>query len=135
MAAYRIVQEALTNVRKHAAATTVRVALERGEHLVVRVSDDGVGVPQERRSGVGLASMRERAAELGGTCLITSPPGGGTTVEAVLPLVLEGDRPPTPSSPPDAIHPLQPVSSQGMNDGECCRMSLVQVAVPLHLRC
>ncbi|GGT00176.1 hypothetical protein GCM10010156_67890 [Planobispora rosea] len=93
VAAYRIVQEALTNVRKHASATTVRVALERSDHLVVRVSDDGVGVPPERRSGVGLTSMRERAAELGGTCLITSPPGEGTTVEAVLPLFLEEARP------------------------------------------
>ncbi|MBB2911948.1 signal transduction histidine kinase [Streptosporangium becharense] len=89
VAAYRIVQEALTNVRKHAEARTVRVSLERdGDHLAVRVSDDGVGVPVDRRSGVGLASMRERAAELGGTCIITSPPEGGTMVEAVLPVNL-----------------------------------------------
>ncbi|MBG0821866.1 sensor histidine kinase [Planomonospora sp. ID91781] len=86
VAAYRIVQEALTNARRHARARTVRVSLERGGQLSVRVSDDGVGVPAGRRSGVGLASMRERAAELGGTCMITSPPEGGTVVEAVLPL-------------------------------------------------
>ncbi|MBG0816216.1 sensor histidine kinase [Planomonospora sp. ID82291] len=85
VAAYRIVQEALTNAHRHARARTVRVALERNGRLGVRVSDDGVGVPAGRRSGVGLASMRERAAELGGTCMITSPPGGGTVVEAVLP--------------------------------------------------
>ncbi|GII01875.1 sensor histidine kinase [Planobispora takensis] len=89
VAAYRIVQEALTNVRKHAGASVVRVSLEREGHLGVRVSDDGTGVPPDRRSGVGLASMRERAAELGGTCMITSPPGGGTVVEAVLPLTLD----------------------------------------------
>ncbi|ACZ85575.1 sensor histidine kinase [Streptosporangium roseum] len=88
VAAYRIVQEALTNVRKHSRAEVVRVSLERGEDLRVRVSDDGVGVQPGRRSGVGLASMRERAAELGGTCVIGSPPEGGTVVEAVLPLNL-----------------------------------------------
>ncbi|MEU8384804.1 sensor histidine kinase [Streptosporangium sp. NPDC048865] len=89
VAAYRIVQEALTNARRHAGAATVRVSLERGEHgLRVRVRDDGSGVPPGRRSGVGLASMRERAAELGGTCVITTPPGGGTVVEAILPVNL-----------------------------------------------
>ncbi|MGW5155794.1 sensor histidine kinase [Nonomuraea wenchangensis] len=86
VAAYRIAQEALTNARKHAAAGHVTVTLARSERaLVVRVRDDGKGLPAVRRSGVGFASMRERAAELGGTCLITSP-GTGTQVEAVLPL-------------------------------------------------
>ncbi|WP_344862011.1 sensor histidine kinase [Planomonospora alba] len=89
VAAYRIVQEALTNARRHARARTVRVVLELGGPVRVRVSDDGVGVPEERRSGVGLASMRERAAELGGTCVIVSPPEGGTVVEAVLPLAVD----------------------------------------------
>jgi len=90
VAAYRIVQEALTNARRHAGATTVRVSLERGEgDLSVRVRDDGIGVPAGRRSGVGLASMRERAAELGGTCVITTPPEGGTVVEAILPVTLK----------------------------------------------
>ncbi|MDP9861629.1 MULTISPECIES: sensor histidine kinase [Streptosporangium] len=91
VAAYRIVQEALTNVRKHAQTDAVRVRLERGDDLRVQVSDDGVGLAPGRRSGVGLASMRERAAELGGTCVITSPPEGGTVVEAVLPLNLNVD--------------------------------------------
>ena len=89
VAAYRIVQEALANARRHAGATAVRLSLERGEgSLSIRVHDDGVGVPAERRSGVGLTSMRERAAELGGTCMITMPPEGGTMVEAVLPVNL-----------------------------------------------
>lgn len=85
VAAYRIVQEALTNVRKHARARHVRVALHRGDELLVVVADDGVGVPAERRAGVGLSSMTERAAELGGTCAVTSEPGRGTTVTARLP--------------------------------------------------
>ncbi|MCK2220325.1 sensor histidine kinase [Actinomadura sp. ATCC 31491] len=86
VAAYRIVQEALTNARKHAAAGRVEVTLTRAPRaLVVRVRDDGRGLPERRRSGVGFASMRERAAELGGTCLISSP-GTGTQVEAMLPL-------------------------------------------------
>ncbi|MGW0588230.1 sensor histidine kinase [Streptosporangium sp. NPDC002607] len=89
VAAYRIAQEALTNARKHAGAATVRLSLERGEDsLSIRVHDDGIGIPAERRAGIGLASMRERAAELGGTCMITAPPEGGTTVEAVLPVNL-----------------------------------------------
>ncbi|MEU8248881.1 histidine kinase [Nonomuraea sp. NPDC048916] len=102
VAAYRIAQEALTNVRKHADATRTTVTLACSEHaLVVRVRDDGKGLPGHRRSGVGFASMRERAAELGGTCRITQAPaagtdaGPGTQVEATLPL-------PRPSGAGDA---------------------------------
>ncbi|WP_433413921.1 sensor histidine kinase [Microtetraspora malaysiensis] len=102
VAAYRIAQEALTNVRKHADATRATVMLARSDHaLVVRVRDDGKGLPERRRSGIGFASMRERAAELGGTCLITRAPatgadaGPGTQVEVTLPLaVRSGDRAP-----------------------------------------
>ncbi|GAA3146289.1 hypothetical protein GCM10010466_41640 [Planomonospora alba] len=87
VAAYRIVQEALTNVRKHARARGAAVRLRREDAaLVVRVGDDGRGLPAATRSGVGLVSMRERAAELGGSCVIGPGPDGGTAVEAVLPL-------------------------------------------------
>ncbi|MEW9548879.1 histidine kinase [Nonomuraea sp. NPDC050783] len=87
VAAYRIVQEALTNTRKHARATRVRVALRREERLLrVTVTDDGVGLPPGARPGVGLLSMRERAAELGGTCVVQEAEGGGTVVHADLPL-------------------------------------------------
>ncbi|MEU8249500.1 sensor histidine kinase [Nonomuraea sp. NPDC048916] len=86
VAAYRIVQEALTNVRKHASATGVTVRLERAETLRVTVTDDGIGLPPDARPGVGLASMRERAAELGGTCVVRPAPEGGTAVYADLPL-------------------------------------------------
>jgi signal transduction histidine kinase len=86
-AAYRIVQEALTNARRHARASRIVVTLDRGDGvLLVTVADDGVGLPEEPSPGVGLTSMRERAAEIGGTCVITSGPEGGTTVTATLPL-------------------------------------------------
>ncbi|GGL03874.1 sensor histidine kinase [Planomonospora parontospora] len=87
VAAYRIAQEALTNVRKHARARTATVCLRHeGPSLTVRITDDGRGLPEASRSGIGLVSMRERATELGGSCVIVGAPGGGTAVEAVLPL-------------------------------------------------
>ncbi|MEZ0075804.1 sensor histidine kinase [Planotetraspora sp. GP83] len=95
VAVYRIVQEALNNVRRHARATRVDVVLERGGPAVpdgsggelrVRVVDDGIGLPARMRAGVGMSSMRERAAELGGSCVVTSPDTGGTVVEARFPL-------------------------------------------------
>ncbi|MFI6323977.1 histidine kinase [Nonomuraea sp. NPDC050556] len=87
LAAYRIVQEALTNVRKHAGARSalVRLALSQGE-LLVTVSDDGVGLPAVPDHGVGLTSMRERAAEVGGRFEVRRGAGGGTEVLARLPL-------------------------------------------------
>ncbi|MER6946703.1 sensor histidine kinase [Nonomuraea sp. NPDC000554] len=87
VAVYRIVQEALTNIRRHAQATRGRITLQRDRSaLRVQVSDDGRGLPEARRSGVGLTSMRERAAELGGICVVTGEPGKGTRVEVMLPL-------------------------------------------------
>jgi signal transduction histidine kinase len=86
VAAYRIVQEALTNARKHARAGRVTVRLERGDgRLRVTVTDDGIGLPEQVRTGVGLASMRERVAELGGSCTVRAGEGGGTLVSATLP--------------------------------------------------
>ncbi|WP_433376265.1 sensor histidine kinase [Streptosporangium sp. CA-115845] len=91
-AAYRIVQEGLTNVRRHAGARSVTISLRRGDSfLTVRVQDDGDGLPAAPRPGIGLASMRERAAELGGTCSIGPASGGGTVVEAVLPVTVRGE--------------------------------------------
>jgi signal transduction histidine kinase len=85
VATYRIVQEAVTNVARHAHARrcTVRLALEP-TLLVLEVADDGRGF-SDRREGVGLQAMRERALELGGTCEIASTPGVGTTVSVRLP--------------------------------------------------
>ena len=89
VAAYRIVQEALTNVARHAGARTcvIRLAVDpEARALVAEVEDDGRGLPADRRAGVGLTSMRERAEELGGTCVIGPAPNGGTRVAARLPL-------------------------------------------------
>jgi signal transduction histidine kinase len=109
VAAYRIVQEALTNVVRHAQARhcTIKLTVTADDRaqtadifkpsavggqrsslssLSLELTDDGIGLPAERRAGVGLASMRERAQELGGTCQIETMPGGGVRVAAQLPL-------------------------------------------------
>lgn len=81
VAAYRIVQEAVTNAVKHAAARQCAIDLTwRGDVLAIRVVDDGCGVPADRVAGVGLASMRERAEELGGRFEMMSGADGGTVV-------------------------------------------------------
>jgi signal transduction histidine kinase len=86
VAAYRIVQEALTNVHRHARADSAVVRLYLNGDLHVTVDDDGVGLPPQMRSGIGMSSMRERAAELGGSCTVGPGPKGGTLVRARLPV-------------------------------------------------
>jgi two-component system NarL family sensor kinase len=90
VAAYRIATEALTNVVRHARARSCEVRLSLDGGLVVEVSDDGIGVPSDRRPGVGLHSMRERAEELGGECTVGAFGTGGTRVLARLPLPDDG---------------------------------------------
>jgi signal transduction histidine kinase len=91
VAAYRIASEALTNVSRHAGATSCRVRLTvEGSALVVEIADDGVGIRAETAAGVGLVSMRERAEELGGRCRVWCPNGRGTVVRAELPLSVGG---------------------------------------------
>lgn len=87
VATYRICQEALENVRKHAHAQTcdIVLTLDAGQ-LRIDVRDDGRGVGPDAGAGVGSVAMRERAAELGGTCTVESAAGAGTCVRAVLPL-------------------------------------------------
>ena len=85
-AAYRIVQEALNNVAHHAHARNCTVRLLAQDELRLEICDDGTGLPPGARAGVGLISMQERAAELGGRCVVESQPGGGTRVRAWLPL-------------------------------------------------
>jgi len=88
VAAYRIATEALTNVARHASADNAVVRFDLTDALEVTIEDDGVGMPAMARAGVGITSMRERAAELGGRVEVESVPGGGTRVRARLPLVL-----------------------------------------------
>jgi signal transduction histidine kinase len=95
LACFRIAQEALTNVARHAGAGSVEVAVEieqagGARALVLRVSDDGRGIDPARPSGLGLLTMRERAAQLGGTVTIAARPEGGTTVRATLPIAGHG---------------------------------------------
>ena len=83
----RVVQEARTNVRRHAAATEVTVTLSyMDDTVVVDVQDDGAGFAADLPPvGIGLRAMRERVAELGGTLTVESTPGEGTTVAAAIP--------------------------------------------------
>jgi two-component system NarL family sensor kinase len=86
VAAYRIALEAITNVSRHAKARHCSVRLSLLGDLCLEVIDDGRGLPDEVRAGVGLTSMRERAEELGGTCRTEALPQGGTEVMVWLPL-------------------------------------------------
>jgi signal transduction histidine kinase len=119
VAAFRIAVEAMTNAARHSGAATcrVRVAVAMGvgsavsvvpaadgnaaaggggPMLLVEVADDGRGLPDHVRPGIGLVSMRERAAEVGGTCTIGPGTAGGTLVLARLPFA------PATGEPPDA---------------------------------
>jgi signal transduction histidine kinase/DNA-binding NarL/FixJ family response regulator len=86
VATYRIVQEGLVNVVKHAQAQTCQVRITLGDELGIQITDDGIGLPATRTAGVGLRSIRERAEELGGTCEVTNSPGSGTRIAVCLPL-------------------------------------------------
>jgi signal transduction histidine kinase len=91
--AYRIVQEALTNVARHAGVSTVRIQVDATkEALHLYVMDEGAGFDADgaMASGgsTGLAGMRERATLLGGVFLVSSTPGAGATIEVELPRVL-----------------------------------------------
>lgn len=87
IALLRCTQESLANVRKHAAASTVGIVLERRPHGVeLEITDDGRGFTAGAARGFGLAGMRGRLAELGGELTVTSSPGDGTRVFAMIPL-------------------------------------------------
>ncbi|EFH88330.1 integral membrane sensor signal transduction histidine kinase [Ktedonobacter racemifer DSM 44963] len=89
VAAFRIMQEAMTNVLRHAQARTCIIRLEMSDVLQVKILDDGIGLPAGCVSGVGLLSIRERVEELGGSCTIERRPTGGTCIFAQLPLKKE----------------------------------------------
>lgn len=88
VAAFRIAVEAMTNSARHSGAGCCDVRFSRPDPhvLVVEVRDDGAGLPAGFRAGVGVSSMRERAVELGGECVLQRGPGGGTQVTARLPI-------------------------------------------------
>jgi two-component system, NarL family, sensor histidine kinase LiaS len=111
LALFRIVQEALANVARHAHASSVALQLwhEPGQ-VVLRVADNGQGFdPQHppRTGGVGMGSMAERARELGGQLTIASRPGQGTTITATLPVLDDIASPPLP--------PIKPVMLETAN--------------------
>jgi two-component system sensor histidine kinase UhpB len=90
---YRVVQEALTNVFRHARATSVNVTIEAAEQpdpqggrgcALVRVRDNGCGLEPDHKLGLGLTGMRERILALGGTLSVAST-ASGVTVEALIP--------------------------------------------------
>lgn len=92
VAAYRIIQEAVTNTIRHAGARTCRVSLSMADApaaLQLEICDDGFGLPAGYHAGVGLASMRERAQELGGECKVETVTTGGVRVSVSLPLPVE----------------------------------------------
>ncbi|MET7622738.1 histidine kinase [Streptomyces sp. NPDC005408] len=90
-AAYWILVEAVANVLRHAEAANCWVSLQvSDDSLAVTISDDGQGLPQQMRPGVGVGTMRERAAEIGGSCEIRPRSDGGTEVVARLPVSLSG---------------------------------------------
>ncbi len=88
LVAFRVLQEALSNVVRHAGATHVVVMVRFDDALSITVDDDGAGLPaaSERGRGMGMLGMRERARAVGGTVAFEARPGGGTRVRCVLPL-------------------------------------------------
>jgi signal transduction histidine kinase len=88
VACFTIVQEALANVVRHARAShcSIRIRLdEEAEAVIVEVEDDGRGIRDDDRAGVGTISMHERTEELGGWCTVKRLAGGGTLVRVLLP--------------------------------------------------
>jgi two-component system sensor histidine kinase UhpB len=99
---YRVVQEALSNVARHANARTVHVEVLRREgRAVVRIVDDGRGIDPRAPKGLGLAGMRERALLAGGSLAVVSTAGVGTTVELTI-----GETRPSVPPPVAPRHPL-----------------------------
>src|SRR5690606_23038322 len=106
-AAFRIVQEALANVMRHASATRFEVTLDyRPDSLVIAVADDGCGfdsaaVPTGERRSLGLIGIRERVARAGGSIALETAPGRGTKLRVELPAAARPQ--PADVEEPDAI--------------------------------
>jgi signal transduction histidine kinase len=93
VAAYRITDELLTNVGRHASARACTVRVSRRDMLEVTVTDDGVGVAADAAPGVGRVAIQERATELGGTVALGPGPEGGTRVTVRIPVPAGKPRP------------------------------------------
>jgi signal transduction histidine kinase len=95
-ALFRILQESLTNVARHAQATSVKVSLkEKDGWVVLKIADDGRGITNEelnKTGAFGLMGMRERVIPLRGECEIKGKPGAGTTVRVSVPLEVEDTK-------------------------------------------
>jgi two-component system, NarL family, sensor histidine kinase UhpB len=90
LAVYRIAQEALTNVARHAQASSVTISLHQaGGRVVLRIVDDGLGFPGVPQEHGGLRSMRERAVLLEGALAVKSAPGGGVDIRLEVPTATE----------------------------------------------
>lgn len=90
LTAYRIVQEAATNVLRHAGASRIHVEARytdaSGQRIAIRVTDDGKGIEPSHATGAGLQGMKERARSVGGCLSVRSAAGGGSTIEAQIPV-------------------------------------------------
>ena len=97
--AFRVVQESLTNVRRHSGATAVRIVLKaQGGGCCLEIMDNGVGFEVgSEQTGYGLLGMQERVAALGGRLAIICAPGQGTVVRVTLDAT--ADRDPSSASP------------------------------------
>lgn len=87
----RVAQEALTNVRRHAHAATVRLALHVTNDVELEITDDGRGVAPDQAEGFGLRGMRDRVRAAGGSVDLTAPAAGGTIVRVRLPQAVGGE--------------------------------------------
>jgi signal transduction histidine kinase len=84
---YRVAQEALQNISRHAQAKTVHIELKQEPgRLVLSVHDDGVGFDAAHTRGLGMVGMEERLRQVGGALQVTSQPGRGTTLIAEVPV-------------------------------------------------
>jgi len=140
VATYRLVQEALTNVGKHAHAHTVeiRVWLD-GDSLTVQVSDDGVGAHtrlQRSNASWGLIGLRERAAQLGGRFSVERNAKGGTTVIMQVPLLHAEESPAqaaTGEAPaPPAANPPPTPSAAGASGASAAFIPSTPAKAPSH---
>ena len=107
-ALYRVAQEALHNALRHAGAGRIAIELSRSpRRVILAVTDDGAGFAAGAPEGLGFASMRGRAAAVGGTLTIRSAPGAGTSVRLALPLH-HHPAPPGRHPAPPGVHPAPP---------------------------